>query len=156
MPAYIATSKNAIITFTSVLTGPPKLLTGFANDNILEIPDVDIVKSTMGCDGFLQKSVMAKKVEGSFIFWSGSPAMTFIYRLQQAVYNTGFVVNGNLNVIIPSLAVSFTYPDFSFDSGPKGFELADEVKPIKIKWSAQLPNYASLGAAAATIIGNFG
>lgn len=156
MPAFIATSKNAIITFTSVLTGPPKLLVGFANDNILEIPDIEIVKSTMGCDGFLQKAVVAKKVEGSFTFWSGSPAMTFIYRLQQAVYNTGFVVNGNLNVIIESLGVSFTYPDFSFDSAPKGFELGDEVKAVKVKWSSQLPNYASLGAAAASIIGNFG
>jgi hypothetical protein len=156
MPALIATSKNSIITFTSVLTGAPKLLVGFANDNILEIPDVEIVKSTMGCDGTLQKAVVAKKIDGSFTFWSGSPAMAFIYRLQQAVYNTGLVANGSLNVIIPSLAVSFTYPDFSFDSAPKGFELADEVKAVKIKWSAQLPNYASLGAAASTIIGNFG
>jgi hypothetical protein len=156
MPAYIATSKNSIITFTSVLTGPPKLLTGFANDYIMEVPDVDIVKTTMGCDSFLNRAVIAKKTEGSFNFWAGSPAITFIYRLQQAVYNTGFVVNGTLNVVIPSLAVYFTYPDFCFESGPKGFELADEVKPIKIKWSSQLPNYASLGAAAAGIIGNFG
>lgn len=156
MPAFIATSKNAIITFTSAVTGPPKLLTGFANDYIMEIPDVDIVKSTMGCDSFLQRSVMAKKVEGSFNFWSGSPALTFIYRLQTAVYGTGFVVNGTLNVVIESLGVYFTYPDFAFESGPKGFELADEVKAVKIKWSSQLPNYATLGAAAATIIGNFG
>lgn len=156
MPALIATSKNSIITFTSILTGPPKLLTGFANDNILAIPDVDIIKATMGCDGVLQKSVVAKKLDGDFTFWSGSPAVSFIYRLQQAVYNTGFVVMGNLNVIIPSEGISFTYPDFSFDSAPKGFELADEVKAVKIKWSSQLPNYASLGAAAATIIGNFG
>lgn len=156
MTALIATSKNSIITFTSVLTGPPKLLTGFANDNIMEIPDVDIIKATMGADGTLQKSVVAKKLEGSFMFWSGSPALNFIYRLQTAVYNTGLVVNGTLNVIIPSLGVSFSYPDFSFDSAPKGFELADEVKAVKIKWSSQLPNYASLGAAASTIIGTFG
>lgn len=156
MSAFIATSKNTIITYSSTLTGPPKLLTGFASDYIMEIPDIDIIKTTMGCDGFLNRAVTAKKAEGSFNFWSGSPAISFIYRLQAAIYATGFPVNGMLNVIIPTLAISFAYPDFCFESAAKGFELADEIKAVKVKWSSQLPNYASLGAAAATIIGNFG
>jgi hypothetical protein len=151
--AYIATSKNAVITFTSVLTGPPHVLEGFSSENILAIPDVDIIKSTMGCDGVINRAVVAKKVEGTFSFWSASPSVAFIYQVQQASYLAGFPVNGILNVFFTSLGVSFTYPDFCFESGPKGFEAADELKAVSIKWSSQLPNYASLGAVVTQLAG---
>jgi hypothetical protein len=150
--SLIATSKNAVITFSSVITGV-KLLTGFSNENILVIPDVDIVKTTMGCDGLLNRALVAKKVEGNFSFFPGSPALDFIYTVQQAVYLSGVPVVGNLNVVFPSLGKLFNFLDFSFESAAKGLEAADELKPVTIKWSSQLPNYSSIGAIATTALG---
>lgn len=148
----IATSKNSVISFQSVVTGI-KLLTGFSNENIIVVPDVDIVKSTMGCDGALSRAAVAKKLEGSLSFFPGSPSLDFIYTIQQAVYVSGVPVVGILSVIFPTLGKSFTYPDFSFESGAKGLEAADELKPVTIKFSSQLPNYSSIGAIASSVIG---
>ena len=150
--SLVATAKNSVITFSSLATGI-KLLTGFSNENILVIPDVDIVKSTMGNDGLLSRSLVAKKVEGSFSFFPGSPAIDFIYTIQQAAYLSGVPVVGNLNVVFPSLGKLFNYLDFSFESGAKGIEAGDELKPVTIKWSSQLPNYSSIGAIATTTLG---
>ena len=150
---YIVTAKNSIITFSSALTGTPQIFQGFSSENIMVIPDVDILKSTIGLDGQLARSVIAKKIEGNFSFFAGSPTLSFIYQVQQAVYLSGVPLLGVLTVAMPGLATSFTFPDFTFESGPKGFELADEVKPVTIKWSSLMPNYASLGAIAAPALG---
>lgn len=151
--SLVATSKNSVITFSSVLTGI-KLLTGFSNENILVIPDVDIVKSTMGCDGLLSRSLTAKKIEGSFSFFPGSPSLGLIYQIQNAVYLSGVPLVGILNVVFPSLGTAFNYIDFSFESAAKGLEAADELKPVTIKWSSQIPSYASIGSVAQTVLGS--
>lgn len=150
--SLVATSKNSVITFSSLVTGI-KLLTGFSNENILVLPDVEIVKSTMGNDGLLSRAVIAKKMEGSFSFFPGSPSLDTIFTIQQAVYLSGVPIVGILNVVFPSLGKSFNYIDFSFESGTKGLEAADELKPVTIKWSSQLPNYSSIGAIATTVLG---
>lgn len=150
--SLVATSKNSVITFSSLVTGI-KLLSGFSNENILVIPDVDIVKSTMGCDGLLSRSVTAKMLEGSFSFFPGSPSLDLIYNIQQAVYLSGVPIVGNLNVVFPSLGKMFNYLDFSFASAAKGLEAGDELKPVTIKYSSQLPNYSSIGAIATTALG---
>ena len=147
-----ATAKNSVITFLSAVTGA-KLLTGFSNENIITVPDIEIVKSTMGCDGLINRALVAKKAEGTLSFFPASPAIEFIYTMQQAAYLSGVPVVGILNVTFPSLAKSFNYIDFAFESGTKGFEAADEIKPISIKWSSQMPGFASLGAIATTGLG---
>lgn len=149
--SLIATSKNSVIQFRSALTGT-LTLGGFSNENILAIPDVDIVKSTIGNDGIINRSVVAKKVEGSFSFFSNSDSLQNIYTIQQAVYLTGLPISGILSVLFPTSGKVYTYLDFSFLSGAKGIEAADEQKPVTIKWDAQLPNYAGLGAVVGQAI----
>lgn len=150
--SLIATSKNSVITFNSILTGV-ELLTGFSNENILVIPDVDIVKTTMGCDGLLSRSLVARMADGSFSFFPGSPSLDFIYTVQQAVYLSGVPLVGSVNVVFPSIGKVFNYLDFSFVSAAKGIDAGDELKPVTIKWSSQLPNYSSIGAIATTVLG---
>lgn len=147
----LATSKNAVIQFTSVITGT-LTLGGFSNENILAIPDVEIVKTTMGNDGALNRSVVAKHIQGSFSFFPDSPSLLKIYTIQQAVYLSGLPINGVLTVLFPTSAKVFTYVDFSIESAPKGVEASEEQKPITIKWSSLLPNYAGLGAIVNEII----
>jgi hypothetical protein len=150
---YIVTAKNSIIAITSTLLPTPLVLQGFSSENILAIPDVDIIKSTIGLDGQLARSVTAKQIEGSFSFFAGSPSLTAFYQIQQAVYISGIPFVGTMSVTLLGLAQGFTFPEFTIISAPKGFELADEVKPVTIKWSCLMPNYASLGAIAAPILG---
>lgn len=150
--SYIITAKNSIITFSSLLIATPKLFSGFSSENIMVIEDTDIVKSMIGLDGTVARSVMAKMMRGSFSFYAGSPTLSFIYETQQASYISGIPLTGTLNVVIPGLATVFTYPDFCFESAPKGFELGEEVKPVSIKWSSAMPNYASLGTIATAAI----
>lgn len=150
--SLVATAKNSVIVFISPVTGV-KLLTGFSNENIIVIPDIDIVKSTIGCDGLLSRALVAKKAEGSFSFFPGSPSIDTIYTIQQAAYLSGVPIVGVLNVTFPSLGKNFSYIDFAFESGAKGLEAADELKPVTIKWSSQLPNYSSIGAIATTALG---
>lgn len=149
--SFIATSKNAVIYFKSVATGS-LLLGGFANDNIMEVADTDIVKTTIGCDGQRNLSVIAKEQEGSFTFFPSSPSLQKIYTAQQAVYLTGLPLTGILTVTLPTSAKVFTYPEFTFKSAAKGISLGDEQKPVTIKWSALLPDVASLGAIAQELI----
>lgn len=150
--SLIATSKNAVLIYTSAITGVKKL-SGFSNENIIVIPDVDMIKTTIGNDGLISRSVIPAKISGSFSFFPGSPSLEFIYNLQQGVYATGVVLNGALNVVFPSLGKAWVYVDFAFESANKGIEAADEAKPVTIKWSSLLPNYSSIGALAETIIG---
>lgn len=150
--SLVATAKNSVITFNSLVTGV-KLFTGFSNENIIVIPDVEIVKTTMGNDGQLSRSLVAKKIEGSLSFFPGSPSLELIYQIQNAAYLSGVPVVGILNVTFPSLLKSFNYLDFSFESAAKGLEAADELKPVTIKFSSQIPGFASLGAIASTVLG---
>ncbi len=151
--SLIATSKNSIITINSVLLSAPRILSGFSNENIIMIPNMEIVKSTMGNDGLISRAVVAKILTGSFHFFPASPSLSLIYDIQTAVYLSGVPFVGSLNVIFPSLATVFNFVDFSIESGPKGLEAADELKSVEIKWSSQLPNKSSLGSLATTIIG---
>lgn len=149
--SLIATSKNSVIQFTSLITGTITL-SGFANENVLAIPDIDIVKSTMGNDGYINRSVVAKKLDGSFTFFPDSPSLLKIQTIQQAVYVSGLPINGILTVLFPTSGKVFTYIDFSIISGTKGNEASDEQKPVTIKWDSQLPNYAGLGAVVGQAI----
>lgn len=152
MPALVGTSKNSALVFTPYLDPSGSiLLTGFANENIIAVPDVEIVKSTMGNDGIRQVAVVAKQIEGSFVFWANSPSLEAIYNLQNGVYLDGIPVQGVLSVVFPSLVKSFSYSDFTFMSAPKGYEAADEVKPQTIKWSSLIPAKSSFGAAVSLV-----
>lgn len=153
--ALLGTSKNLIVTFFSEFT-PPHIFTGFSSENIMDIPDVDIIKSTMGCDGAMQWSVVAKKVEGQFSLYAGSPSVPFVYGIMKNVYRLGIPLAGTLTVEIPSLVRMFTFREFTFVSGPRGLSAGDEMKPVTIKWVSQLPDEAGLGAIAETLIGAFG
>jgi len=149
---YLATSKNAVISFTSAITGTTTF-TGFSDENILSIPDVDVIKSKMGCDGILSRSVVAKKLNASFSFHPGSPSLLKIYQWQQAAYLSGIPIVGILTVALESIGQAYVFLDCSFESGAKGLEAADELKSVTIKWSSQLPNLSSLGAIAQTALG---
>ncbi len=147
--SLLATSKNIVVVFNSPIISIPHVFTGFSNTGILQIPDVDIVKSTMGCDGYINRAVIATLLKGSFDLWPASPSLGFIQSYQNLVNETGFTAGGTLTVTFPSLATIFTYTDFAFESGAKGLEAAEEAKPVKINWSSQLPNRSSLGTAIA-------
>ena len=149
--SLIATSKNSVIQFTSLITGT-LTLGGFSNENILAIPDVDIVKSTMGNDGYINRSVVAKKLDGSFSFFPDSPSLLAIQTIQQAVYLSGLPINGILTVLFPTSGKVYTYVDFTLVSATKGNEASEEQKPVTIKWDSQLPNYAGLGAVIGQVI----
>ncbi len=154
MAILTGTAKNCSIVFVPNIDPLASfILTGFANENIITIPDVDIVKSTMGNDGTRQLSVVAKQIEGDFNFWANSPALSKIYDIQTGVYLLGEYLAGTLTVVFPTLVKAFSYPNMVFLSAPKGLEAADEVKPVKIKWASDLPGIASFGAAASLLAG---
>lgn len=149
--ALIATSKNSVIQFTSAITGT-LTLGGFSSENILAISDVEIVKTTIGNDGQLNRSVVVKHIQGSFSFFPDSPSLLKIQTIQQAVYLSGLPINGILTILFPTSAKVFTYPEFSIESALKGVEASDEQKPVTVKWSSLLPNYAGLGAIVNEVI----
>ena len=148
----IATSKNVDIIYQSALTGLIKL-EGFSTDHIMAINDVDMIDYTIGNDGYANVGVKAVKIEGSFSFFSNSPSLREIDRVQALIGLSGQPNNGILSVIFPSLLRQYVYVDFQFLSAPKGIEAKDTAQPRTIKWSSQIPNVSIVSAALQTVVG---
>jgi hypothetical protein len=148
----IATSKNAIIIYSSLTTGAIKF-EGFSTDHIIAINDADMVNYDVGNDGYASVGIKATKIEGSFSFFAGSPTLTKLDTIQSVVYLSGQPNDGILTVVFPSLGKKFVYVDFVMLSAPKGIEGKDIAQPRTIKWSAQVPNVSALSALEQTAIG---
>jgi len=135
----IATSKNAILTFTPYVDPAAAIqFQEFSEEFILDLSDVDVVETKVGNDGIFQASVVATKMEGSFSFMPTSDTLANIQILQTAVYLSGIPVSGILQVKLPSANKNFIYRDFTIVSGIIGIPLKKEADPVKIKWSSQL------------------
>ena len=135
--AVIATSKNAVITFTPLIDPVGAFqLEGFSKEHIMAINDADIVKYEVGNDGTPQISVVATEITGDFSFYANSPTLQNIQLLQTGIQLSGDVVVGTLNVNLPALNKKFAYPNFTFLSSVIGIPLSETAQPVKIKWSS--------------------
>jgi hypothetical protein len=156
--ALQSTAKNSILLFSCPLILPtPVIIQATGIEDMLSLEDVEGAVMEIGTDGTITSHVKPSggMVNGTLTLQPLSTALSSIIQVMQRQYQDGVIYYGSLSVTNPSGVWQVAYENVVITTQFKGFELAEKVKDVPIKFSAQVPDSTILGDVISVAAGAF-